>query len=295
MSRDTVDRVDVGGRADMTALQLSRPYGWRGKIGLITPSSNNINEPEFYRLAPPGVTIHTARVLLMGEMDEASYHRMAAELSRAAKELATAEVDVVAYGCTAGSVIVPLPQLVASMAEQTGTPALVTAGAVVAALQALGVRRVAMGTPYLDFVNRREVAFLEENGIEVTRYLGLELGNDQQERRCIGHVPPETVYRMAIALDSSDAEAIFISCANLATLDVIEKIEADLGKPVVTSNTACFWACLRAIGIDTPIDGYGRLLREVSVARAAVQRMLGQVSPPDVPSSPTLAREMEPR
>ena len=53
----------------MSALQLSRPYGWRGKIGLITPSSNNINEPEFYRLAPPGVTIHTARVLLTGEMD----------------------------------------------------------------------------------------------------------------------------------------------------------------------------------------------------------------------------------
>jgi maleate cis-trans isomerase len=234
----------------------------------------------------------------MGEMDEASYHRMAAELSRAAKELATAEVDVVAYGCTAGSVIVPLPQLVASMSEQTGTPALVTAGAVVDALQALGVRRVAMGTPYLDFVNRREVAFLEEHGIDVTRYLGLELGHDQQERRCIGHVPPETVYRMAVALDSNDAEAIFISCANLATLDVIEKIEADLGKPVVTSNTACFWACLRAIGIDTPIEGHGRLLREARVARAGGQRMPEHESTSEVSSfssSSTLSREMEPR
>jgi arylmalonate decarboxylase len=142
-----------------------------------------------------------------------------------------------------------------------------------------------MGTPYLDFVNRREVAFLEEHGIEVTRYLGLELGHDQQERRCIGHVPPETVYRMAIALDSSDAEAIFISCANLATLDVIEKIEADLGKPVVTSNTACFWACLRAIGIDTPIEGYGRLLREVLVDRAGCQRTSAPVSTPEASSS----------
>lgn len=264
----------------MTALQLSRPYGWRGKIGLITPSSNNINEPEFYRLAPPGVTIHTARVLLTGEMDEASFHRMAAELSRAARELATAEVDVVAYGCTAGSVILPMPQLVEAMSKQTGTPALVTAGAVVSALQAMGVRRVAMGTPYLDFVNRREVKFLEENGIEVTRYLGLELGNDQQERRCIGHVPPETVYRMAIELDSSDAEAIFISCANLATLDVIEKIEADLGKPVITSNTACFWACLRAIGISARIDGYGRLLREFTVARSSLPQRFPQDAMP---------------
>lgn len=249
-----------------TALQLSRPYGWRGKIGLITPSSNNINEPEFYRLAPPGVTIHTARVLLTGEMDEASYHRMAAELGRAAKELATAEVDIVAYGCTAGSVIVPLASLTASMSEQTGTPALVTAGAVVSALRALGVRRVAMGTPYLEFVNRREVSFLEEQGFDVTRVLGLELGHDQQERRCIGHVPQEAVFRMALAIDTAEAEAIFISCANLATLDVIEDIEEALGKPVVTSNTACFWACLRTLGINTSISGHGRLLRDITVA-----------------------------
>ena len=246
----------------MSALQLSRPYGWRGKIGLITPSSNNINEPEFYRLAPPGVTIHTARVLLTGEMDEASFHRMAGELGRAAKELATAEVDIVVYGCTAGSVIVPLPELTVSITEQTGTPALVTAGAVVSALRALGVSRIAMATPYLDFVNRREVTFLEKHGFTVTKYLGLELGKNQQERRCIGHVPPEALYRMAVEIDTPESEAIFISCANLATLDVIEEIEHSLGKPVVTSNTASFWACLRTLRINSSIVGYGRLLRE---------------------------------
>lgn len=246
----------------MLALQLARPYGWRAKIGLITPSSNNINEPEFQRLAPEGVTVHTSRVLLQGEMDEASYHRMAADLGRAARELATAEVDIVAYGCTAGSVIVPIPELVRAMSDQTGTPALVTAGTVVSALHALGARRVAMVTPYLDFVNRREVEFLADHDIEVTRYRGLELGRTQQERRCIGHVAPEAVYRMAIEIDSPEAEAIFISCANLATLDVVEAIEAALGKPVVTSNTACFWACLRTLGIAEPIPRGGRLLRE---------------------------------
>ena len=67
---------------------------------------------------------------------------------------------------------------------------------------------------------------------------------------------------MAVELDTKEAEAIFISCANLATLDVIEKIESALGKPVVTSNTACFWACLRALGINSSIAGYGRLLRD---------------------------------
>ena len=208
------------------------------------------------------MTIHTSRVLLKGEMDEASFHRMAAELGRASAELATAEVDIVAYGCTAGSVICPLPELTAKMSAQIDAPAIVTAGAVVSALQALGVRRVAMGTPYLDFVNRREVEFLAGYGIEVTRYLGLELGNNQAERRGIGHVSPEAVYRMACEIDSDEAEAVFISCANLATLDIIERIEGDLGKPVVTSNTACFWACLRTLGVNAAIDGFGALLRE---------------------------------
>jgi arylmalonate decarboxylase len=246
----------------MKALQLSRPYGWRAKIGLITPSSNNINEPEFYRLAPRGVTIHTSRVLVTGEMNEESFYRMARDLGRAAEELATAEVDIIAFGCTAGSVVCPLDQLTKSMAEKTGTPAIVTAGAVVAALRALGVKRVAMGTPYVDFVNRREVEFLGEYGINVTRYLGLELGHNQVERRSIGHVPPEAVYRMACEIDSPDADAVFISCANVATLEVIEDLEQALGKPVISSNTACFWAALRVLGINSSIEGYGRLLRE---------------------------------
>lgn len=248
----------------MKALGLSRPYGWRAKIGLITPSSNNVNEPEWYRLAPPGVAIHTARVLLTGEMNEASFQRMAADLGRAAAELATAEVDIVAYGCTAGSVICPIGELTAAMSAQTGSPALVTAGTVVDALRALGVRRVVMCTPYVEFVNCREVEFLAENGISVTRYLGLEMGNDQVERRNIGHVPPEAIFRMAWEIDSPEAEAIFISCANLATLEVIQALEDALGKPVVTSNTACFWACLRTLGINSSIAGYGRLLRDIT-------------------------------
>ena len=110
MTPPSRERMEVGGRADMTALQLSRPYGWRGKIGLITPSSNNINEPEFYRRAPPGVTIHTARVLLTGEMDEASYHRMADELGRAARELATAEVDIDSTSLGRGTITEPAVQ-----------------------------------------------------------------------------------------------------------------------------------------------------------------------------------------
>jgi maleate cis-trans isomerase len=244
----------------MKAVADYRPYGWRGKIGLIVPSTNTINETEFWRLAPQGVTIHTGRATLLGKATEESYFRMAEAVKVAADDLATAEVDVVAYGCTSGSIICSLQDIVDDLKQRTGVPAVATAGAVVAALRALGSKCVAVATPYVDFVNESERRFLQDYGFEVASLHGLRLGETQEERRGIGRVPPEHVYRMARACDRPEADTIFISCTNLATIDVIAQIEADLGKPVVTSNQACFWACLRLLALPDRIEGYGRLL-----------------------------------
>ncbi|MPS30125.1 MAG: decarboxylase [Alcaligenaceae bacterium] len=244
----------------MKAVAMYSPYGWKAKIGLIVPSTNTVNEPEFWRLAPEGVTIHTARAMLLGPATEESYYKMAEAVNGAADELATAEVDVVAYGCTSGSIICPLPELIRNMSQRTGTPAIATAGAVVAALRALGARKIAVGTPYVDFVNESEDKFLRDYGFDVLTLQGLRLGETQEERRGIGRVPPEMVFRLARAIDRPDADAIFISCTNLATFDVIAEIERELGKPVVTSNQACFWACLRLLGLRTAISDYGTLL-----------------------------------
>ncbi len=246
----------------MKAVAMYSPYGWKAKIGLIIPSTNTVNEPEFWRMAPDGVSIHSARAMLLGAASEESYFKMAAAVDGAAEELATTEVDVVAYGCTSGSIICPLPQLVKNMSELTGKPAVATAGAVVAALRAMNIKRVAVGTPYVDFVNQSEKVFLEDYGFTVTSLQGLDLGHTQEERRGIGRVPPEVVYRLARAIDRPDADAIFISCTNLATIEIIEEIEQELGKPVITSNQATFWACLRVLGLRTVIEGYGRLMRE---------------------------------
>jgi len=239
-----------------------RPYGWRAKIGLIVPSTNTINEPEFYRMAPDGVSIHTARAINAGAAMQENYERMAQGVLEAAELIKTAEVDVVAYGCTSGSIVCSLDALCDGMSQRTGVPAIATAGAVIAALRALGIKRVAVGTPYIEFVNEREREFLQQHGFDVTAIAGLDLGHTQAERRDIGRVPPEAVFRLACAVDSPDAEAIFLSCTNLATLAMISHIENELGKPVVTSNQATFWACLRLLGLSWAVDGYGRLLTE---------------------------------
>lgn len=245
------------------------PYGWRARLGLIVPATNTINEAEFWRMAPEGVTVHTARATATGEFSVAYFERLRASARDGADHLATAEVDLIAYGCTSGSIVCPLEEIVSDLHGRTGLPVIATAGSVVAALRALSVRRVAVATPYVDFVNEAERDFLHAQGFEVTSLHGLRLGETQTERRAIGRVPPEHVYRMARRVDRPEAEAIFISCTNLATIDVIERIEADLGKPVVTSNQACFWNSLRLAGVPDSIKGYGKLLRECTAVALA--------------------------
>lgn len=246
----------------MKALSLYSPYGWKARIGLIVPSTNTINEPEFWRMAPEGVGIFTARAMLQGRATPESYFEMAKAVSGAADQLATAEVDIVAYGCTSGSFVCPMEDLIDDMQTRTGRPALAAAGAVVAALRALGARRVALATPYIDFVNQREREFLQEQGFEVVSLEALDLGHTQEERRGIGRVPPEAIDRLARLADRPEADVVFISCTNLASLGVVERLEAELGKPVITSNQACFWACLRRLGLRDAIPGFGRLLSQ---------------------------------
>lgn len=246
----------------MKAVQMYSPYGYRAKIGLIVPSTNTVNEPEFYFMAPRGVSIHTARIKLLGKATTESYLAMGAETERAASELATAEVDVIAWGCTSGSVIIPRQQLETSIVAQAGVPAVTTIGSVLSALQALGVKTISLGTPYVDFVNEQEVRLLEESGFKVAAWYGLHLGETQEERRGIGRVPPESLFRLVQYVDRPEAEAIFLSCTNLATIEMIDDLEAAVGKPVITSNQATFWHALRTAGLKDRLEGFGRLLRE---------------------------------
>jgi maleate cis-trans isomerase len=233
-------------------------------------------------LAPKGVTIHTARVLLLGKTDKESYQRMAVALELASEELATAEVDVVAYSCTSGSIMCPLPELLKTMTDKTSTPATAASAAVVAALRALGVERIAVGTPYPDLVNERQKLFLEQYGFRVVTLKGLDMGHTQEERRAINRIPPEMAFRLARSVDRPDAQAIFLSCTALPTIDVIEELERELGKPVISSNIAVFWSCLRLLGIKASITGYGQLLErhldaidasDFEVARVAKKRV----------------------
>jgi len=130
----------------MKAVQMYSPYGYRGKVGLILPSTNTVIEPEFNQMAPKGVSIHSGRIMLLGKASEESYRAMGDATARAAAELATAEPDVIAWGCTSGSCVVPRETLEGSIVSNSGIQAVSTMTAVFEALQAFGVKTISLGT-----------------------------------------------------------------------------------------------------------------------------------------------------
>lgn len=244
----------------MASLPPASPYADLGKIGLICPSTNTSIEPEFHRMAPTGLSIHVARAFQDGPQAPALYRQIAENVEGAARDLGSAGVDVIAFGCTSCTYFFPGEVLIEAMTRMTSAPAVLTSDAVVAGLRALGARRIALATPRTDFVNRRETEWFTEHGFEVVSVEGLQLGKTASERAGIGRVALETTCELARRVDRPDADVVFISCTNLPSLDLIERLEDELDKPVLTSNQATFWRCLRAMGSTMTVEGHGRLL-----------------------------------
>ena len=233
-------------------------YGLRLRIGLLVPSSNTTMEPDFYGMAPEGVSVHTARMRL-DEVTPDGLIRMADDAEKGAALLATAGVDVIVYGCTTGSLVGGVEweeSLVRSIHENTGVRAVSTSGAVVEALRALSARRVGVATPYTDVLNRLETEFLEDHGFQVAAIEGLRLVNNLE----IGRVERGVIEGLVEAV-AGEADTIFVSCTNLPAIDLIDGLERRHGRPVVTSNQASLWAALRDSGVKE-ITGYGELLRD---------------------------------
>jgi maleate isomerase len=179
----------------------------------------------------------------------------------AARELMDADVNILVYGCTTGSLIGGLGfdlKLAGKLESLSGLPVVTTARAVIEALERLKVSNIVVATPYIDSLNIKEKEFLEGNGFKILKIKGLNIRRNTD----IGRQDPTVAYRLVKEVFIQEAEAVFISCTNFRTIEVIDALEKDLKKPVVTSNQATMWATLRKLGISESIDGYGKLLKE---------------------------------
>ena len=239
----------------------------RKRIGVMVPSTNTTLEADFQLIAPPTVTIHGQRLWLTNEANgDAAYERMNGEIESGARYLATARVDVVAYGCTTGSFYRGSgwdQEMLAILRAAGGVPAVATSPAVVEALRTFGVRRLSVVTPYPEWNNRRLRPYFEGMGFEVLTVDGEPIAAASGNQG-INDQEPESVAEFATRMCRPQADALLCSCTAWRALEAVDPIEQKLGKPVVTSNQATIWAAFRAIGVDPRIRGYGRLLERLS-------------------------------
>ena len=245
----------------VTARHLST-YSQRAKLGLIVPPTNTVNEAEWSRMMPEGVTFHTHRMPLHADTtSDAGRQALHDDLDHVFSMLRQSRVDAIAYACTAGSMINPVNALPDALAARNGVKAVTTSAAIVAALQALGARRLSVATPYPDRLNEHETHFLEDNGFVVERLIGLGIGaNGPHEYIHIAETPIEKVAAHCRAAFVPGSDALLVTCTDFPTLPLIAQLEDEFGVPVVTSNQATFWAMLRTAGIDDRLPALGRLL-----------------------------------
>ena len=248
----------------LTDLPTRRPtmYGARGRIGLITLATDTGALQEYTRLMPDGVEVYPAPIVLpRGEATPAALIEMLAgdQLELAAALLVWAEVDIIVFVCTTGSLVHGVGwdrELIGRIEGASGRPATTTTTAVVAALRAVGATSLAIATPYSDELNAIEQRFFEQSGFQIAAMAGLDCATDAE----IGRLEPADAVALVERVDTPDADAIFISCTNFHVLQVVDTLERRFAKPVVTSNLAGAWAALRGIGITDPVPGHGRLL-----------------------------------
>ncbi len=236
-------------------------YGARGRIGLMVPTGNTTMEPELNRMLPDGVSLHANRVYLENVTPRA-LRAMEDETVVSARGLVACGVGVIAFGCTSGSFVGGAGYdkgLIRLIEDATGIAATTTTSAVLRALRALGIERVAMATPYTDAVNDLEKTFLESQGFEVVRMAGGGLIETPDIQNC----DPAVSLARAREVDHDRAEAVFISCTGFRTIENLAQLEEDLGKPVISANQCTLAECLRILGVHAVQPGYGSLFERV--------------------------------
>jgi len=237
---------------------------WRARLGFLIPPGTPTVEREMYMVAPEGVSVHFSRMVARGPVGtlENLQQRAASQIEHmdeTVELLARVEPDVIVLAHTATSYVLGKDgdaKLARHQAQRTGIPFISALGSAVEAFGVLGVRKVAVGTPYDQALTLRGKAVLEEYGIEVVNAECLPDVKDIFEE------PPRRVYGLIKGANRPEADAVFVSGVGLPTLSVLGPAETDLGKPVLSSSCAMMWNALRTAGIRTPVPGYGRLLED---------------------------------
>ena len=229
----------------------------RARLGFILMSTDLAAESDFFDISPNDVAIHITRLKTDDYTTNETLSKHIEFMADAASRIQPdTKPDVISYSCTSGSIVIGEDKVKEEIKKGApyAIPMTLVTG-VVDALRELKVKNLVVGTPYLDEINTNEAEFLFNKGFSVLNIQGLNLTKGIE----FGTVTPDYWIKFAEEINEESADAIFLSCGGIRSTEVIDQIEQKVGKPVITSNQAQMWSCLRRAGVEDNISGFGKL------------------------------------
>ena len=230
------------------------------KVGLIALSTDYTIESDFNTLCRDlPLDIFVNRIHNQNPLTKENLLKMQDELESVAKKILPDEkIDTIAYGCTSGTIAIGEDNvkekvLLAKPDCYVTTP--VTSA--IKAFKEMSIKKIAVFTPYPESVNKTIFEYFTKKNIEVLSFTSLNLDLDSD----IAKIDPKYLLETLIKLDTANADALFISCTALPVLEILEKAEEKIKKLVLSSNQTLIWDTIRSVGYKSPVEGYGKLLR----------------------------------
>ena len=240
----------------------------RGKIGFVVLAMEQTVEDDVFVTTPPGVGVHFTRVPMSNQVTAETLAAMEPGIvDAAALLLPQGELTVLCYTCNSGTMVIGEQKVMAALkrANPGAEPTTVMTG-VIRALRALKAKRLLVLTPYVDDVNAHVKRFLAERGFEIVALHGMGIADNSD----IDRMDPEFIREYARGLDVSGVDAVALVCGAMRTMDIVGALEKDLGLPVIASNQAMMWDCLRLCGVDDDFPAYGRIFSLKTAAHKEV-------------------------
>lgn len=229
------------------------------RVGLIILATDHTTEVDFQRMVANGrIGVYATRIPYANPVTPENLRAMQPSLTAGAALILPEEpLDVVMYSCTSASVVIGDAEVkTAVRAAKPGAAVVTPTAAASAGLRAFGAKRISVLTPYTIETSRPMADYFRALGFDLARFTCLGLTDDREMAR----ISPDEIVTFAKEATAPDSDALFISCTAVRAAGVAAEIEAAIGKPVVTSNLATAWACLRLCGDETVRPAFGRLM-----------------------------------
>ena len=228
------------------------------RIGLIALSTDFTIEQDYRNICHQlPVDIFVNRIPFENPLNHENYLKMANHISDVSAQILPSEdVDIIAYGCTSGTIAIGAERIKQEVNNSKPDAKVTTPiTAAIKAFNYLGIKKIAVLTPYPKDVNETVFNYLNESNLTIDSFSSFNLEYDSD----IAQVSLESLQKEIAKIDLSNVDGLFVSCTALKIVDVLDKIEKLQNTTIISSNQAIIWDCLRSVGIDTKIKGYGKL------------------------------------